>query len=388
VITSHYLSLGEGAWTVGAYTYVYGALRQSLGRDGAGRYEVRRYWTATAYTSGGPGGAGGAGGYGAGYSSPAAKAGSPGSPGGGGGTNSGWGAYGGLAAQAAAGERPAKPATPAAPATAATTPAVLPAMAAARAARPATPSTPMSPGRGPPRAPSTGQSGRSGRAKSEEGNVTLNPSFLFTRLRGRDGIAEVADWTIDWTDDTLPSSVITHLGTTAIDPKLKVPLEGASAARLKDAVVATMGPDAWASQQFHIGEQLKFQHLIYSQTEEHVLEPPDLKAYLADKRWQAEVGGIEVGGVPVATDDRSKMMIMGARLKAEADPSFTTAWKSGDGFATLDAPTLIAVSDAVLAHVDRCFAIEAELGKGIAHGTVKTTAEIDTAFAWTSSSSD
>ena len=82
----------------------------------------------------------------------------------------------------------------------------------------------------------------------------------------------------------------------------------------------------------------------------------------------------------MATDDRSKMMIMGARLKAEADPSFTTQWKSGDTFVTLNATALIAISDAVLAHVDHCFAIEAQLSKGIANGTVNTTGEIDQAF--------
>ena len=108
---------------------------------------------------------------------------------------------------------------------------------------------------------------------------------------------------------------------------------------------------------------------------------PDLKAYLADKRWQTEVGGIEVGGVQVATDDRSKMMIMGARMKAEADPSFTTQWKSGDTFVTLNATTLIAISEAVLAHVDNCFAIEAQVRAGIDKGTIRTVAEIDHAFA-------
>lgn len=53
------------------------------------------------------------------------------------------------------------------------------------------------------------------------------------------------------------------------------------------------------------------------------VEPPrpapskaDLLSYAADKRWQVETGGLVIGGVPVATDDRSKIMIIGARVKA------------------------------------------------------------------------
>jgi hypothetical protein len=111
-------------------------------------------------------------------------------------------------------------------------------------------------------------------------------------------------------------------------------------------------------------------------------QPVDLVAYAAQKRWEVETGGIMVAGVPVATDDRSKIMIIGARVKADADANFTTQWKlpSGD-FLTIDAATLIAISDAVLAHVDACFAVEATVLAGIAAGTITTTANIDAA-AW------
>lgn len=111
-------------------------------------------------------------------------------------------------------------------------------------------------------------------------------------------------------------------------------------------------------------------------------EPVDLIAYAADARWRRETGGLQFGGFTVATDDRSKMMIIGARAAAVADPDFTTEWKMADNsFITLDAATIIAISDAVLAHVAECFAIEAQVLAAIADGTVTTTAEIDTAFA-------
>lgn len=115
---------------------------------------------------------------------------------------------------------------------------------------------------------------------------------------------------------------------------------------------------------------------------EHEPEPVDLVAYAADRRWQREVGGLTFGAFRIATDDRSKMMIIGARAAAAADPDFTTEWKMADNsFITLDAATIIAVSDAVLAHVAECFAIEAQVLAAIADGTVTTTTGIDTAFS-------
>jgi hypothetical protein len=106
----------------------------------------------------------------------------------------------------------------------------------------------------------------------------------------------------------------------------------------------------------------------------------DLIGYAADRRWRKEVGGIVVGGVPVTTDDRSKLMIAGARIKADANPEFTTNWKTGSGFILLDAATIIALSDAVLAHVDSCFETEGEVLAAIDAGTITTREQIDAAF--------
>jgi len=104
-----------------------------------------------------------------------------------------------------------------------------------------------------------------------------------------------------------------------------------------------------------------------------------LAAYAADKRWRVETAGIMVGGVPVATDDRSKIMIIGARVKANSDPDFTTEWKTPAGFVTIDAATITAISDAVQAHVAACFAAEAAILAEIEGETITETAEIDAA---------
>ncbi|MEN5103765.1 DUF4376 domain-containing protein [Brucella anthropi] len=107
-----------------------------------------------------------------------------------------------------------------------------------------------------------------------------------------------------------------------------------------------------------------------------------LQEYAAAKRWEKEVGGIAVNGLTVATDDRSKTMISGARVAAMANPDFTTAWKgSGGEFVPLDASAVVAISDAVLAHVSNCFAIEAQVLADIEAGAITTVEQIDAAFA-------
>ncbi len=89
-----------------------------------------------------------------------------------------------------------------------------------------------------------------------------------------------------------------------------------------------------------------------------------LTTYAANKRWEKEVGGITVSGMLVATDDRSKLMIAGARTAADADEDFTTPWAVGDTIVELDATQIIALSDAVLAHVQNCFSIFATVIAG------------------------
>lgn len=108
----------------------------------------------------------------------------------------------------------------------------------------------------------------------------------------------------------------------------------------------------------------------------------DLSAYAADARWRNETGGITIAGVPVATDDRSKQMIIGARVAADADPNWTSQWVGADGaIYPIDAAAIIAISNAVQAHVNACFATFATVKAEIDAGAITTTAEIDAAFA-------
>jgi hypothetical protein len=89
-------------------------------------------------------------------------------------------------------------------------------------------------------------------------------------------------------------------------------------------------------------------------------------AELAEARWNEEVGGLAVNGVTVLTDDRSKALLTGAVDKARNDPKFTTTWKSSGGiWVTLDAKTIIAIGEAVSAHVQSCFSKECALASKV-----------------------
>ena len=85
-------------------------------------------------------------------------------------------------------------------------------------------------------------------------------------------------------------------------------------------------------------------------------------AEIAAARYEAETGGCTVDGVTIATDRGSQALLTAAVVSARLDPEFKTRWKCADGhFVALDAFQLRAIGDAVIAHVEACFAREGEL---------------------------
>lgn len=83
---------------------------------------------------------------------------------------------------------------------------------------------------------------------------------------------------------------------------------------------------------------------------------------IAAARYAAETGGCTVDGMTIATDRGSQALLTAAVVSARLDPEFKTRWKCADGrFVTLDAFQLRAIGDAVIAHVEACFAREGEL---------------------------
>lgn len=107
-----------------------------------------------------------------------------------------------------------------------------------------------------------------------------------------------------------------------------------------------------------------------------------LLKYSGDKRWDKENGGFEIGGMHIATDDRSKTMITGARIASDANSEFSTPWKTPDGsFTRITAPVIIMISNAMLDHVDACFNKEEEVAQLINTDVITTIEQIDTAWA-------
>lgn len=102
------------------------------------------------------------------------------------------------------------------------------------------------------------------------------------------------------------------------------------------------------------------------------LAPPPVAvaAIIAARRWQAEVSGIEIAGMRIETDDRTKTLLNGAALRATIDPQHSRRWKLADGtWVTLDSETLISAAKAVDSHVQACFDREEELVDALAGGT-------------------
>jgi len=99
------------------------------------------------------------------------------------------------------------------------------------------------------------------------------------------------------------------------------------------------------------------------------------KDEIAAARFAAETGGIVVGGAEIRTDRESQAMITGAALKAIQDAEYSCSWKTDGGFVQLSAPQILAIADAVRAHVQECFDHERALNALV--DAAETVAELE-----------
>lgn len=97
---------------------------------------------------------------------------------------------------------------------------------------------------------------------------------------------------------------------------------------------------------------------------------PDWSSLIADHRYAHEIAGVEVNGIPIATDDRSKLLINGAALEAMIDPNYVMQWKTPNGFVEMNAQMIIFIARAVRQHVQSCFDREAALLVESENGTI------------------
>lgn len=108
-------------------------------------------------------------------------------------------------------------------------------------------------------------------------------------------------------------------------------------------------------------------------------------AALADRRYRAEVGGITVGGVAIATDRRTQAVLTSAYVKASQSVSYEISnWKSPSGvFSSLTSAQIIATANAVMDHVQDCFDNEATLSAAITSATTAAElAAVDIESGW------
>jgi hypothetical protein len=110
------------------------------------------------------------------------------------------------------------------------------------------------------------------------------------------------------------------------------------------------------------------------------------KASVAERRYAEEIKGIIVDGMYINTERGSQSMITGAALAAMLDSGYVCRWKTDTGFVSLDAQTLLAVSQEMRKHVQACFDREATLSEAIDNDTF-TDAMLDEGWPTTGEAS-
>lgn len=106
----------------------------------------------------------------------------------------------------------------------------------------------------------------------------------------------------------------------------------------------------------------------------------NLIAYAANKRWQKEVGGVTLNGIPVPTDDRAKLLILGAAQTMAVDATAPLVI-NGVNYGSMTGAQFQVINAAVVAHVQSTFPILADVIALINSNEITTTAQIDEAFA-------
>lgn len=95
------------------------------------------------------------------------------------------------------------------------------------------------------------------------------------------------------------------------------------------------------------------------------------KAEIASARYESETAGTTVNGITIDTGRDSQALITGAAVAAMLDDDYSLNWKTEAGFIHLTAPEIIAVAQAVRAHVQSCFDREGELVAQVDAATTK-----------------
>ncbi len=104
--------------------------------------------------------------------------------------------------------------------------------------------------------------------------------------------------------------------------------------------------------------------------------PVNLPEFAAETRWELETGGIEIGGMPMRTDRESQALIHGAYSLAQVNEAASFRFKTSTGFVSLTAAQMLEIGEAVAAHIQACFAWEADILDDISAGQLSSEAAI------------
>lgn len=107
-----------------------------------------------------------------------------------------------------------------------------------------------------------------------------------------------------------------------------------------------------------------------------------LLTWAATMRREREASGIDLNGVRLETDEKSRAVLTAAYVRARDNPDYTIPnWKIADGvYITLDAATIIAAGTAVSDHIQSCFDKNREIDDLILSGEITTREQIIAAF--------
>lgn len=108
--------------------------------------------------------------------------------------------------------------------------------------------------------------------------------------------------------------------------------------------------------------------------------PQNLPEILKQHRKTRQLGGVTFGGVTVETDLETRNSLVGARIQADADASYTVEWKTPNGFVTLNAVQIVAITNAVADHIQKCFSTESTVLLEVESGTLTTGAAVTARF--------
>lgn len=108
----------------------------------------------------------------------------------------------------------------------------------------------------------------------------------------------------------------------------------------------------------------------------------ELKSHAKEARLAHETGGFTFNNLLIETDEKTERRLIGARVKAEANSNYqVTDWKVGEEFVTLNAATIIAISDALNDHVASAFTHEKTVREEIDAGTLTSPAQVKSRYA-------